>query len=84
MKGTVTEAPTGEDWHEQPLFLPDNWQELAAQIGAVRGLRYVKISRRKALRGRCLSIRIASVRERSQDPSSCQNPFDQAGFRMDV
>ena len=37
MKGTVTRAPTGEDWGVVASFLPENWKELAAHTGALRG-----------------------------------------------
>ena len=39
MKGTVTAAPTSEDWRVLTSFLPENWRELAARTGALRGLR---------------------------------------------
>ena len=39
MSRTVTEAPTSEDWDLLVSFFPSNWQELAAETGALRGLR---------------------------------------------
>ncbi len=39
MKGTVTAAPTSEEWRVLTSFLPENWQEMAAHTGALRGLR---------------------------------------------
>ena len=39
MKGTVTRAPEEEDWAVLLSFLPKNWQELAEESGALRGLR---------------------------------------------
>ena len=39
MKGTVTRAPEEEDWAVVLSFLPKNWQELAEESGALRGLR---------------------------------------------
>ncbi len=39
MKGTVTRAPADKDWGVLALFLPANWQQLAVNTGALRGLR---------------------------------------------
>ena len=35
----MTDGPTSEDWDLLVSFLPSNWQELAAEPGALRGLR---------------------------------------------
>ncbi len=39
MDQTVTRAPLDEDWGVLTRFLPENWQELAQDTGALRGLR---------------------------------------------
>ncbi len=39
MKRTVTTAPISEDWSVLLSFLPENWKDLAADTGALRGLR---------------------------------------------
>ena len=39
MQGTVTRAPADQDWDVLASFLPMNWQDLAAESGALRGLR---------------------------------------------
>ncbi len=39
MPGTATAAPTSEDWGVLLSFLPENWEKLAAETGALRGLR---------------------------------------------
>lgn len=39
MPGTVTVAPTSEDWEVLLSFLPENWKTLAVETGALRGLR---------------------------------------------
>ncbi len=39
MKGTVTRAPDDKDWGVLASFLPANWQQLAVNTGALRGLR---------------------------------------------
>ena len=39
MCGTVTRAPEDEDWGLLLSFLPANWQALAAETGALKGLR---------------------------------------------
>ena len=39
MKKTVTRAPVDKDWQVLTSFLPPNWQELATETAALRGLR---------------------------------------------
>ena len=39
MSRTVTEGPTSEDWDLLVSFFPGNWQDLAAETGALQGLR---------------------------------------------
>ena len=39
MNGTVTQAPGSEDWDLLLSFFPDNWEDLAAETGALKGLR---------------------------------------------
>ena len=39
MSGTVTVAPTSKEWEVLLSFLPVNWKQLAADTGALRGLR---------------------------------------------
>ncbi len=39
MSETVTRAAMNEDWELLLSFFPDNWQDLAAETGALRGLR---------------------------------------------
>ena len=39
MNGTATQAPGSEDWDLLLSFFPDNWEDLAAETGALKGLR---------------------------------------------
>ena len=39
MSGTVAQADGGEDWGLLMSFFPDNWEELAIETGALKGLR---------------------------------------------
>ena len=39
MKGTVTAAPTSEDWTVLTSLLLENWRGLAVRTVALRGLR---------------------------------------------
>ncbi|MCY4217317.1 MAG: hypothetical protein OXC92_10075 [Flavobacteriaceae bacterium] len=38
MKKTVPRAPLEDDWSVLTSFLPTNWQQLAGELGALRGL----------------------------------------------
>lgn len=35
MPGTVTAAPTSEDWGVLRSFLPENWKKLAVETGGL-------------------------------------------------
>ena len=39
MSGTATKAAANADWDLLLSFFPDNWRELAAETGALKGLR---------------------------------------------
>lgn len=39
IRGTVTKAAVSEDWKVLFSFLPENWKQLAADTGALKGLR---------------------------------------------
>lgn len=39
ISGTVTSVPTSEDWKVLLSFLPKNWEQLATDTGALKGLR---------------------------------------------
>ena len=39
MSGTATQAAANEDWDLLLSFFPDNWQDLAVETGALKGLR---------------------------------------------